>query len=109
MFQKIKDNNYQQKKCKIWTQWGEITYFEYKEKIEFYKKEYDEIDKFCKNIGIDWAASAWDVESVKFLSDYSCPFIKIPSDKSKDLKFLKTVAETEMPVIISCGGTSIDK
>ncbi len=91
------------------TPWGEITYFEYKEKIEFSKKEYDQIDKFCKNIGIDWAASAWDVESVKFLSEYTCPFIKIPSDKSKDLNFLKIVADTKMPVIISCGGTSIDE
>jgi len=90
------------------TPWGNISYFSYKEKIEFSKKEYDEIDNFCRNIGIDWAASAWDVESVKFLSKYDNPFIKIPSDKSKDLRFIEAVAETGMPVIISCGGTSID-
>lgn len=91
------------------TPWGKMTYFEYKEKIEFSKKEYDEIDKFCKNLGIEWAASAWDVESAKFLSEYSCPFIKIPSDKTKDISFLEAVVETKMNVIISCGGTSLEE
>ncbi len=89
------------------TPWGEISYFSYKEKIEFSKKEYDEIDNFCRNIGIQWAASAWDTESVKFLSNYNTPFIKIPSDKSKDLNFIKAVAKTGSKVIISCGGTSV--
>lgn len=89
------------------TPWGEMSYFSYKEKIEFSKNEYDEIDNFCRNIGIHWAASAWDIESVKFLSNYNTPFIKIPSDKSKDLNFIKAVAETGCKVIISCGGTSV--
>ena len=89
------------------TPWGEMSYFSYKEKIEFSKKEYDEIDNFCRNIGIQWAASAWDTESVKFLSNYNTPFIKIPSDKSKDLNFIKAVAKTGSKVIISCGGTSV--
>ena len=91
------------------TPWGNISYFSYKEKIEFSKEQYDEINKFCNNIGIEWAASAWDIESVKFLSEYKCPFIKIPSDKTKDLEFVKVVADTGMPIIISCGGTSISE
>lgn len=90
------------------TPWGEMTYFAYKEKIEFSKHEYDEIDAFCKNIGIEWAASAWDTESVEFLTQFNCPFIKIPSDKTKDEKFIEAVAGTKMNVIISCGGTSED-
>ena len=91
------------------TPWGKISYFSYKEKIEFSLEQYDEINRFCNNIGMDWAASAWDIESVKFLSQYKCPFIKIPSDKTKDTEFMKAVADTNMPVIISCGGTSIEE
>ncbi len=30
------------------TPWGRITYLKYKKKIEFNKKEFDEIDKYCK-------------------------------------------------------------
>ena len=34
------------------TPWGKITYLDYKKKIEFGKKEFDKIDKYCKKIGI---------------------------------------------------------
>ena len=46
--------------------WGK-TQREQKEGLEFNKKDYDEIDSFCKEIEIDWFASAWDIESQNFL------------------------------------------
>ena len=49
------------------TPWGEMTYLEYKHKIEFGKKEYDEISKYCKELEIDWFASCWDIDSFNFL------------------------------------------
>ena len=42
--------------------WGK-TFREQKEGIEFNEEEFDQIDKFCKNLSIDWYASAWDVKS----------------------------------------------
>ena len=45
--------------------WGTTTR-EQKLGLEFEKKEYDEIDKYCKELNIDWFASAWDIESLKF-------------------------------------------
>ena len=48
------------------TPWGKITYLKYKEKLEFNKKQYDEIDRFCKKINIIWFASPWDIESNNF-------------------------------------------
>src|SRR3972149_11851395 len=38
--------------------WGTTTR-QQKERLEFGKKEYDEIDNYCKKVGIDWFASAW--------------------------------------------------
>ena len=61
------------------TPWGKMSYLDYKYKIEFGKKEYDEIDLYCKEKGIVWSASPWDLDSLKFLSQYNIPFIKIPS------------------------------
>ena len=46
--------------------WGSTTRAQ-KEGLEFGKKEYDEIDNYCKQIGIDWFASAWDFQSQDFL------------------------------------------
>ena len=39
------------------TPWGEMTYLDYKYKVEFGKEEYDEIDVYCKERNIDWFKS----------------------------------------------------
>jgi len=49
--------------------WG-TTQRAQKEGLEFGRAEYDEIDAYCREVGIDWFASAWDLESQKFLSKY---------------------------------------
>ena len=59
----------QKLKPRSW-QGSEMTYLEYKYKVEFEKKEYDEIDKYCKQQGIEWSASPWDMDSLKFFSQY---------------------------------------
>ena len=91
------------------TPWGEISYFEYKKKIEFGKEHYDEIDNYCKKLGIEWSASPWDIESLKFLNKYDLPFIKVPSDKTTDLSFIKALKNNKAPIILSTGGTTFDE
>ena len=39
------------------TPWGEMTYLQYKHKIEFGLNDYNIIDKFCQHIGIGWFVS----------------------------------------------------
>ncbi len=39
--------------------------------LEFGSFEYDEIDLFCKKKDIEWLASAWDLNSLKFLKKYN--------------------------------------
>jgi N-acetylneuraminate synthase len=87
------------------TPWGEMTYFEYKKKIEFSTNEYNEINSYCKKLGIDWSASAWDTKSLDFLSQYDLPFIKVPSDKCTDLKFIEALQSVNIPIVVSTGGT----
>mgnify|MGYP001293570421 CR=1 FL=1 len=91
------------------TPWGEMTYFDYKKKIEFSKKEYDEIDNYCKSLGIDWTASAWDTDSIDFISNYDVPFIKVPSDKCSDVGFIEYLKKIKIPILISTGGTDLEK
>src|SRR6185369_5190343 len=42
--------------------WG-TTQRAQKEGLEFGKAQYDEIDNYCREAGIEWFASAWDVPS----------------------------------------------
>src|SRR5215469_7942228 len=58
--------------------WG-TTQRAQKEGLELGAKEYDEIDAYCREIGIDWFASAWDVPSQHFLRRYALTYNKIAS------------------------------
>ncbi|MDB4226682.1 N-acetylneuraminate synthase family protein [Candidatus Pelagibacter sp.] len=85
--------------------WGKTTR-EQKLGLEFEKPEYDEIDKYCKELNIDWFASAWDIESLKFLENYNLKYHKIASAMIVDHKFLNEVAKTHKHTFISTGMSS---
>ena len=85
------------------TPWGVMSYLQYKKKIEFGRKEYDAISSYCKKIKIDWTASAWDLESLKFLSKYRVKFHKVASAMLTNLDFLENVAKKKKLTLISTG------
>ena len=89
------------------TPWGNMTYLEYKKKIEFGRKEFDVIDKYCKKKRIKWFASAWDIESQKFLKKYNSKYNKIASAMVTNLKFLDFVAKERKHTFISTGMTNL--
>jgi N-acetylneuraminate synthase len=91
------------------TPWGTMTYLEYRKKIEFGKKEYEEIDEYCKQKGIIWYASPWDVHSVDFLKEFDVPCYKIPSACLTDEELLKKVKATKKPIILSTGMSTIEQ
>ena len=82
--------------------WGKTTR-EQKLGLEFEKNEYDEIDKYCKEINIDWFASAWDIESLEFLETYNLKYNKIASAMIIDQNFLNEVAKKNKHTFISTG------
>ena len=95
-----------QKKIIRDTPWGMMSYLNYKKKIEFETKEYNEINKYCKKRKIKWFASAWDIESQKFLKQYNSKVNKIASAMITNLKFLEHVANERKKTFISTGMTS---
>ena len=88
------------------TPWGQMTYLDYKYKVEFNKEQYDEIDRYCKEKGISWSASPWDLDSLEFLDQYDIPFIKIASASITDKELLIKTCQTGKKVIISTGMSS---
>jgi N-acetylneuraminate synthase len=85
------------------TPWGHISYLEYKKKIEFGRKEYDILDNYCKIKNIVWFASAWDLESLKFLDKYNLQYNKISSALLTNIPFVKEVAKRKKKTLISTG------
>ena len=90
------------------TPWGVITYLEYKKKIEFGLNEYIEIDKYCKNKGIEWSASAWDLESQDFINKFKVPFNKVASAMNTNLDFIEKVAKEGKLTFLSTGMSTLD-
>tara|TARA_Y100000590_G_scaffold455634_1_gene604670 strand:+ start:586 stop:1425 length:840 start_codon:yes stop_codon:yes gene_type:complete len=91
------------------TPWGKMTYLEYKYKVEFSQKEYNEINQYCKSRDIKWTASPWDLDSLDFLNQYDVPFIKIPSALLTDLNLIKKTTETGKKIIISTGMSTMEE
>jgi len=85
------------------TPWGKMTYLDYKYRVEFGKKEYDEIDRYCKEKDIQWSASPWDLDSLDFISKYEIPYIKIPSALITNEDLLFAAKRTGKKIIISTG------
>ena len=61
------------------TPWGNMTYLEYKKKIELSENDFLHINKYCKQKKIQWFASCWDAESLKFIKRFNPVAYKIAS------------------------------
>lgn len=85
------------------TPWGYISYLEYRYKVEFGQEEYEEIDRYCQSLGIDWLASSWDSLSLAFIDGFSPPAHKVPSALLTDHSLLRALKATGRPVILSTG------
>jgi N-acetylneuraminate synthase len=87
--------------------WGHTTR-QQKEGLEFDWHEYKEIEKYCMGKGIGWFASAWDLNSLAFLEEFNCPFIKIPSALITNDALLEEAAKSMKRIIISTGMSTIE-
>ena len=77
--------------------------------LEFNEEDYNEIDKYCKSIGIDWFASAWDLDSSNFLKKYNSKYNKIASAMIVDNDLLTDVAKQKKYTFISTGMSSYNE
>jgi N-acetylneuraminate synthase len=91
------------------TPWGYISYLDYRHKVEFGQDAYQEIDDYCKALGIDWLASAWDTQSLAFIEAFDPPAHKIPSALLTDHELLRAIKATGKPAILSTGMSTMEE
>jgi N-acetylneuraminate synthase len=82
--------------------WGN-TQRDQKNGIEFGLEEYQEIDTYSKDLGIEWFASAWDLESLKFLRRFDCKYNKIASAMIVYEDLCREIASEKKHTFISTG------
>ena len=97
----------------IWDDGEMITHLEHRQKMEFGWAEYDEINTFASDIGLNWFISVWDVPSLEFMRRYNPHYIKIPSALITDRNLLQRattfVVERGGQLIISSGMSSLEE
>jgi len=98
-----------QKKVIRKTPWGNLTYFKYRKKVEFSRREYNLIDRYCQERGILWSASCWDEPSVDFMEHYDPPFYKIASACLTDDALLQHINSMSRAMILSTGMSTMEE
>jgi len=88
--------------------WGN-TNRQQKNGLEFGKKEFNAIDKHCKKLGIEWFASAWDVDSQIFLRKYNSNYNKVASPMLTNKNLIEAIAEEGRHTFISTGMSTIEQ
>jgi N-acetylneuraminate synthase len=91
------------------TPWGDMTYLEYRHRVEFGRDEYAEIDAYCRAKGILWFASPWDEPSVDFLEEFEPVAYKLASAALTDHGLLTHLRDTGRPLIVSTGMSTMEQ
>lgn len=82
--------------------WGK-TQRDQKQGIEFTRKQYEDINEYCQQKQIKWFASAWDIESQRFLQQFNLEYNKIASAMVVYEPLLREVASEGKHTFISTG------
>lgn len=80
-----------------------------KEGLEFSREQYQEIDRYCKELGIAWFASAWDVDAQFFLRDFDHSYNKVASAILGHKPLLREIASEGKKTFISTGMATLDE
>ena len=88
--------------------WG-TTQRDQKQGLEFGEAEYDDIDRFCRELGITWFASAWDVSSLEFLRRYRLGYNKVASAMLTHRAFVEAVAAEQKLTFASTGMCTLEQ
>ena len=84
------------------------TYGEHREALEFGPDEYVELQRYCRELGLTFFATVFDLPSADFLAGLDMPAYKIASGDLKTTPLLRHVASFGKPMIVSTGGATMD-
>lgn len=88
--------------------WGK-TQRDQKMGLEFSEAQYVEIDEFCKELKIAWSASAWDVDSQRFIQRFHVSFNKVASPMLGHKPLLKLIASEGKRTFVSTGMSTLQE
>ncbi len=77
-------------------------------KLELTPRQHEELIAYCKEKGVKFLSTAFDLESIEYLHSLNLGLWKIPSGEITNYPYLKKIAQYGEPVIMSTGMCSMD-
>lgn len=77
--------------------------FDMLKKLELSYEDFSKIKKYCDEIGIQFASTADEEESLDFLISLGIPFIKIGSGEITNIPYLRAMGSKKLPIVLSSG------
>jgi N,N'-diacetyllegionaminate synthase len=77
--------------------------------LELSHEDHLELISYCKKREIKFFSTAFDVEGISYLSSLNFDMFKIPSGELTNFPYLKAIAQTKRPVILSTGMASLQE
>lgn len=87
----------------------EISQQEMLEKLLLSYVDFQELSFYCKEIGIKFLSTPFDIESIDFLESLGCDVWKIPSGEITNLPYLEKIAKTGQDIILSTGMSTLSE
>jgi sialic acid synthase len=84
------------------------TYGAHREALEFGEREYRLLQQYCRDIGVDFFATAFDFDSADLLETIDVPAYKIASGDLRNIPLIEYVARFGKPMIVSTGGATLE-
>lgn len=81
--------------------------FDMLKKLELSYDDFRKIKAHCDKIGIQFASTADEEESLDFLISLGIPFIKIGSGEITNIPYLRIMGSKKLPIIISSGMSTL--
>ena len=78
-------------------------------KLELSDEDHIELISYCKKKDIKFFSTAFDADGVQYLYSLKLDRFKIPSGELTNFPYLKAVAKTNLPVILSTGMASLEE
>ena len=78
-------------------------------KIHLPLSDYKPLSDFCKEVGIGFMSTPFDLTSIDLLAEIGQDYFKIPSGEITNLPYLRKIAEKGIPVILSTGMSTLEE
>lgn len=71
--------------------------------------DYAGLKALCEEVGIGFMSTPFDLVSIQLLAELGQDWFKVPSGEITNLPYLRRIAATGRPVILSCGMATLDE